>query len=689
MILVRYVLLLGVLFFVQVTAKAAFIDSVAYYKKQLHNPTTPIDLKIKTYYNLYNFYETSHPSKATYYFNRGYFLSQKYDSKYGKGWYYKIKAYNELTASNFQKGIQYGKTAAHYFKTINDTINYIESNYYTAFGLQLIQQRIAAKQLLLLSLKTLPSNRFYKQQGMLYSSLSYLENDHDLVQSLDYLLKSKNAFLKTKDKKLFFSIYNDLSLFYTSIEDFESAYLFTKKSFYWVKIAKPVNYYDVATVASNLAVILIAKNKFRLALFYANQAIINAEKIDNKEFVQKGLLLKIQIYLSLNEFKKARLILNTIQSTHLDAMTYFKYNLLMVQLNLKKGKLLQVKSYLSICDSLNATNISLTKQIQLTYFETRISYFKKIGQNSKVAEALTKYYLLKIDQLEQQKDFRLIQLQLKALNVEKHFAHRALQLQKQKTSAISESKYYERFYFMISGFFLIVLLFFISWSVIIYRKRNKQLREFNTLLETLVAEKEVLLQEIHHRVKNNFQIITSILSIQSRQKDTTIASFLTQFSSRVHSMAFVHDKLFGNKLVGEINARQFLDELVGNSCAAFPNQQVAISHTILGDDLTLTSTQLLPIGIIVNELTVNALKYAFPHQPEGVITIAMEQKETFVQLLFTDNGIGKKDISHKNTGLIVVDAFVMKLKGCVEVTNEDGLTYRFEFPTIDMQKEVG
>ena len=123
--LVRYVLLFIVLFFAQVTAKAAFIDSVSYYKQQLYNPTAPIDLKIKTYYNLYNYYETTNNQLAQVYFKRGYYLTRKYHSKYGKGWYHKINAYNELTAGRLQSGIVQSQLAASYFKAIKDTINFV------------------------------------------------------------------------------------------------------------------------------------------------------------------------------------------------------------------------------------------------------------------------------------------------------------------------------------------------------------------------------------------------------------------------------------------------------------------------------------------------------------------------------------------------------------------------------------
>lgn len=686
MILVRYVLLLGVLFFVQVTAKAAFIDSVVYYKKQLYYSTTPIDLKIKTYYNLYDFYGTTNPQLAQAYFKRGYFLTRKYHSKYGKGFYHKITAYNELVAGRIQLGIGHSKSAANYFKAIKDTINFVESNYFAAYGLQLNQQVQAAKQLLLSSLKMLPTNRFYKQQGMLYSSLSYLENDHDLVQSLDYLMKSKTACLKANNVIGLYSIYTDLALFYTNMNDFHLALYNSKLALYWVKKNKPVVINDIATVNSNVANALIHLKKYKLALYYVTKSLEAANKIGSNVFLIKGLIDQTQIFIALNQYKRAEKTLQDLKNLHLDASSLFSYHFLWIKFHSVQQQFEKTKLHIQTCDSLLATGLSLTKSAQLNYYDLLQSYYKQTGEKEKQVEALNSYYQLKIAQLEQQKDFRLIKLQLKSIQIEKQYVQRALRQQRLKTIAITRSKHNERKYFIISVLFLIVILFYISWSIYWYRKRNKQLRNFNGILEELVLEKEVLLREIHHRVKNNFQIINSILSIQSRQKDLSIKSFLAQFSTRIYSMAFVHEKLYGNKVVGQHNAVTFLRELLEHSCATFPDQTLKIDLVVSGKAIYLPIEQLLPIGLIVNELTVNSLKYAFPMQENGMIAIAIDQNDQQVLLSFQDNGIGKIDPTIKNTGLIVVDAFVTKLRGTVTVNYEKGLHYQFEFPKQVDQK---
>lgn len=683
MILVRYVLLFIVLFFAQVTAKAAFIDSVAYYKKQLNNPKTPVDLKIKTYFNLYNYYETTNNQLAQAYFKHAYYLTRKYHSKYGKGWYHKISAYNELTAGRIQSGIVQSQLAASYFKAIKDTINFVESNYFAAFGLQLNQQQQAAKQLLLSSLQMLPPNRFHKQQGMLYSSLSYLENDHDLVKSLDYLMKSKAACLKANNNSGLYSVYTNLAAFYTNIDDHQLALKYAKQSLSCVKKTKPIVHFDLATVSSNVAATLIALKRYPSALYYVNQSLAAAKKVNSRVYQEKGLLLKIEIYLALKRYDQVEKLLQLFKKKQLDPISLFKYHFFSIKLNSTLQRFDRVNKHIICCDSILVDGSTISKNFQLNYYNELQSYYEQVGEKEKQIQSSNKYYQLKIAQLEQQSDHRLTRLQLKAVQKEKDFTQRALRQQQQKTIEILKSKQLERFYYIVSISLFILIFFYTLWSIFLYRKRNRQLREFNMVLEGLVTEKEVLLQEIHHRVKNNFQIITSILAIQSRQKDSTKESFFAQFSTRIHSMAFVHEKLYENRVIGQLDAANFLKELVNNSCASMQQETTTIDVKVIGEGVYLTIDQLLPIGLIVNELAMNSLKHAFHKQPVGTITLSVSINEAYIFIDFQDDGAGKSDPLLKNTGLIVVDAFVMKLKGTVAVNHENGLHYHFEFPLND------
>lgn len=680
--LVRFVFVCVTLLLTGVMAKASTHDSVIFYKKQLQNRTISLEKKIRGYYKLYSYLEPTQPQLAQNYLHKGYHLAQKTQSNFGLGWYFKVQGYQALTAGKFDKGIYYSQLAARYFNHAHDTVNQADCSYQRAYGYLVKGELSGAKKILLSALAKLPQNRFYIQQGKIYSLLAHAEDDKNLLRSLDYMLKSRNATLLAKNYSGLYGVYTDLALFYSTIEDYQMALYNAKLSLYWVKKIKPVVYFDLATVASNVAAPLIALKKYRSALYYVNLSQWASKKLNSDSYDEKVLFLKTDIYLGLKRYDLAAQKLAFIQKNNLEPLSLFYYHLLQLKLATSCHLQERVKQHIKSCDSLLNTGAVSSKKLQLNYYDLVQTHYNTIGAIGKKDQFLNKYYQVKIAQLEQQKDYRLIKLQISQYKREKNFALQKAQLQHKKVQSIQKQLQLETYVFVGTVVFLIFILFLIARVVVSHKKRNQQLRVFNILLEELVSEKEVLLQEIHHRVKNNFQIITSILSIQSRQKNVSTQSFLAQFSSRIHSMAFVHEKLYNKTTVGQIDALTFLRELVENDCISFPDKSNKIGHSVTGQTVYLPIEQLLPIGLIIHELTVNSLKYAFLEQEQGEISILLTENDNHLFITYQDNGVGVVEPIIKNTGLTVVDAFVTKLKGTVSVANENGLCYQFQFPKL-------
>lgn len=684
--LVRYILFLGVLFFASTSVKAKSKDSIVFYKKQLQVKTISNEKKIRAYYNLYSYLEASSPKVAQKYLLMGYQLALKTHSNFGRGWYLKVHSYNALTSGKLDKGICFSQLASRFFKLANDTVNYSDANYQSAYGFLMKGNLSKSKYILLKTIEILPKNRFYAQQGKIYSLLAYTENDKNLVRSLEYLLKSRNATLLAKNDKGLYSVYTDLSMFYFNIEAYLKALYNSKRALYWVKHNKPINTFDYTTVTSNIAAIYFAKNNYKNAYYYAYLSYNSAIKIKSDDFIVKALIIKAQALYELNKMDEFAEQIKQLNQYKLTNNQQFSVCLLRIKEALYYNRIESVLNLKLLADSLLLNQSSLTLKQQELYFNLLCQFFKKTANKQAYLTAFKQYHDIKISSLTKQSDNRLFQLQFKSLQKQKVYSQKAYHQQLVTNRSLKKSIHQERLLFIISFIFISFLFLLVTWSIYLYRKRNKQLREFNGILEELVLEKEVLLREIHHRVKNNFQIINSLLSIQSRQKNGSIKSFLTQFSSRIHSMAFVHEKLYGNKVVGQLNVVTFLRELLEHSCATFPDQTLKIDLVVDGKAIYLPIEQLMPIGLIVNELTVNSLKYAFPMQENGMIAIAIDQNDQQVLLSFQDNGIGKIDPTMKNTGLIVVDAFVMKLRGTVIVNHEKGLHYQFVFPKKVAQK---
>ncbi len=167
-----------------------------------------------------------------------------------------------------------------------------------------------------------------------------------------------------------------------------------------------------------------------------------------------------------------------------------------------------------------------------------------------------------------------------------------------------------------------------------------------------LKEKEVLLKEVHHRVKNNMQIISSILNLQSSYtSDTNILNLLRESQNRIKTMAYIHESLYQNKTFSSINFNEYLTQLISNiihSYSVSPDKmklEIDCEKTILNLDISI------PLGLIINELITNSIKHAFPASSKGIISINLRTQNKTVFLTVEDNGIGiAPDISTEKSG---------------------------------------
>ncbi len=201
-------------------------------------------------------------------------------------------------------------------------------------------------------------------------------------------------------------------------------------------------------------------------------------------------------------------------------------------------------------------------------------------------------------------------------------------------------------------------------------------------------EKDILLNEIHHRVKNNLQVISSLLKLQARstQSPELIDSF-RESQSRIHAMALVHEKLYNSRDFSGIDLAGYMRSL---------SQELLQSHKInLGEiDLTIQTDgvvrvniiKAIPCGLILNELISNALKHAFPGDGPGEIKIIIrETKDTEIEIVVRDNGVGLPDDvdihAPRSLGLDLVNGLVKnQLDGQIEVRRDKGTEFRIKFP---------
>ncbi len=198
-----------------------------------------------------------------------------------------------------------------------------------------------------------------------------------------------------------------------------------------------------------------------------------------------------------------------------------------------------------------------------------------------------------------------------------------------------------------------------------------------------LKEKEILLKEVHHRVKNNLQIILSILNLQySNITDEKTLDLLRDIRSRIKAMSFIHELLYQTNDFSSINFSQYIRNITSNLMYSYSQNHTVDLKLDVGN-IFLDLDRAIPCGLIINEVVTNALKYAFPNQGNGIIRISLKQTNEFTHLTISDNGKGfPNNIDFRNTeslGMQLVVALVNQLRGDIVLDNSDGAKYTIKF----------
>lgn len=217
-------------------------------------------------------------------------------------------------------------------------------------------------------------------------------------------------------------------------------------------------------------------------------------------------------------------------------------------------------------------------------------------------------------------------------------------------------------------------------------KRNEAeelVRKNEKKIKSLLAEKEIILKEVHHRIKNNMNTIKSLLFLQAETlKDPSAIAALQDAESRVESMMVLYDKLYRSPDVRELPVKDYLPELVNEIIGNFPNKRIVKIESNI-EDFILSAEILFPLGILINELLTNIMKYAFIGRESGIIYISAVVKDNLAKLVIQDNGIGiPESVSFENSkgfGLELIGLLVQQLNGRIRIERGEGTRFVLEF----------
>jgi two-component sensor histidine kinase len=505
---------------------------------------------------------------------------------------------------------------------------------------------------------------------LLYTNLGYVYERRGLLgEASEYALRTLRLGERLNQPKAKAMAYSDLSNLFWKQNKFEKGLEYGLKS---ISIFESIGLNDLDfdftlyIVGNNYLEI----NKYQEALKYYNRSIKMGEKYGFYNNLCDVYISLTDLYTYLGNYPMAK-------KAGLNAVKYAE---------LLENNFMQMRSWLSIGkihnQEKNYTNAveSLQKCIEIASADFGDKYFLH-----KAYEELSKAYagmgdfdkaygaFLKHDQLEDavftvEADQRIAKLetQFELAKKENTIALQDTQLKQQKNIQI---------FSIVLGIVLILFLFFLYRTYLLNKQTNKILVKQN-------KEKEFLLKEIHHRVKNNLEVVSSLLSLQSGQSDSKeVQELMQENQNRVQSMSMIHQKLYQGENLATIEMKDYFINL-GNYTLDVFNMKEKITIDYEMNKLEIDVDVAVPIGLIVNELLTNALKYAFPGDRKGNIIIRLFRDQQKLQLAVSDNGIGKAasyNLHESGFGTKLIELLTLQLDGRMMQKLNGGTIVSFEF----------
>ena len=210
-------------------------------------------------------------------------------------------------------------------------------------------------------------------------------------------------------------------------------------------------------------------------------------------------------------------------------------------------------------------------------------------------------------------------------------------------------------------------------------------KQAEAAIRASLDEKVILLREIHHRVKNNLQIIISLTNLQMRQaEDPVVKEIMAETQSRVRAMALVHEKLYGSKSLSRIDFADYTRFLATQHLSYYGSGTKKVRLDFVMGEIMVDINTAVPLGLVMNELISNSLKHAFPNGKEGTISLRGRDDGNLITIVVKDNGIGiPADFDWKNTtslGMRLIISLVDQLNGTIDMDTGEGTTFRIQIP---------
>lgn len=508
---------------------------------------------------------------------------------------------------------------------------------------------------------------------LLYTQLGYVfERKGDIMGAAEYALKAQNLGIALNDKKAIALAYSDLSNLYWKYSDFERGLELglLSLSYFEERELNGMDYnFTLYVVGNNL----LSLKKPQEALRYFLRALSMGERYGFFNNLSDIYISLVDLYTGLNQYEAAEIAgqqaikyADLIENNFLRMRTY----LAMGRLKLFQGKYKDAIELLN--QSLEVATPEFGDKFYLSQAYERLSRAYANSHNYKDAiEAFEVYDSLKKEVFLDNSNQRMALLRTEFDLAEKESTILGMQERIKKQSS------QQTLISIISGLLLVLL-------VVLYVTYGNNKKK-NILLEKQNEEKGFLLKEIHHRVKNNLGIVSSLLDLQADKiKDPKIIAAIEESRNRVYSMSMIHQKLYQGKNLSSIGMKEYLIDLCQHILDSYGGEG-RIDYVYNLEDMELDVDIAIPVGLIVNELLTNSHKHAFPDNKKGIINITCEHMaEGRVLLEIADNGIGllefdKEDDHGRGFGTQLIDLLIQQLDGSIMTMSGLGTKIRMEF----------
>jgi len=495
----------------------------------------------------------------------------------------------------------------------------------------------------------------------------------DLPKALEYYFTSLGIREYVNDELGTSETYNNIGSIYSTLDNSEKSLENYEKA---KAIAEKVNDHDLlAVVLSNIGILYKKTGKTQEALeCYERSLIIKKELNDIAGY---GLTLGLigQIYEDKEEFKKALSFYNKSLlifkeekdkegvsiSLNRMARVYFKQNII----NKSRESALEA---ISLAKESGNEELIMNSSLLLSSIYERDKLWEKAFEFQKLHVKMRD----RVKSIEVQKETAETQIKYDLSSQQQKIDFLSFKNRTQETR-LKENK--------ISIVLISIALAIVTILVFGYRRSNKKKQLINELLERENNTKKTILQEIHHRIKNNLQVVNSLLRMQaSKTEDKDIKIAFKETQSRVVSMAKLHEKMYNSGDFKNLNSKEYINHLVEDIIENYTvEKKVSLKLDI--EEVIFDSKIMMPLSLIINEVITNSLKYAFNSEENPIITVKLKQFNTTKnELYIADNGTGyDSEKENKGLGTKLIKSLTKQISGTIHHNTNNGTSVTITF----------